>query len=208
MKKDVYIIIAAIAFGLIAYWVSTGGLNIFNKKNSDGPPLVVLDGKNEYDPKTHLFYTPDGKFTVKLPAPPMEYSTIPQIAGWTITTQTPKASYRVAMTHAKIGMTASMLASYQWQTHTQRACQAIGAQLQGTETKGYPFGLRGGTYPGYCSEGTRPGECNEPWLYKTQYFVYLTADDRYEYVVIASGTPEGMKSPETKEFFDSFTIVP
>lgn len=207
MKKDVYIIIAAIVFGLIAYFVMTGGLNnLFNKKTDSGPPLVVLQGGDSYDPKTHLFYTPNAKFTVKLPAPPMEYSKIPQLAGWTITTQTPNASYRVAMTRAKIGIS-GVVSPDHWQTHTQRACSAIcNGVIRGTETKGYPYGLKGGTYPGFCSEGTLPD--GDGSAYKAQYFVYLPADDRIEYAVVAVGNKEGINSPETKEFFDSFTIIP
>lgn len=208
MKKDVYIIIAAIVFGLVAYWLMAGGLDLFKKK-SDEPPLVELTGKTTYDSKTHIFYSPEGKFSVKLPAPVLQFSRLPDAPGsWTITTQTPSTAYRVAMLESKMQV-ASVLDPAHWQIHTMKACQAVvNGQLKATETKGYPFGLQGGTYPGYCSEGKLSEGDQAGQIYKAEYFVYSAPNNRYEFYLIAAGTPEGMNSPETKEFFDSFTIVP
>ncbi len=208
MKKDVYIIIAAIVFGLVAYWLMAGGLDLFKKKSNE-PPLVTLTGKTTYDAKTHIFYSPEGKFSVKLPAPVIQFSRLPEAAGcWTITTQTPSTAYRVSMTESKVQVQ-SVLDPAHWQVHTMKACQGVvNGQLRATEKKGYPFALNGGTCPGYCSEGTLPeGDPAGP-IYKAECFMYLPADGRYEFHLIAAGTPEGMNSPETKEFFDSFTIVP
>lgn len=210
MKKEIYMIVIAILFGLTANWLMTGGIESLKSKNTgNGPPLQKFKGGTTYDAQSHLFYTPDGKFSVKLPAPPLQYSRMPELVGpWTITTQTPSTAYRVAMTPAKIGVVGTLRPGY-WQGWTMNQCQSFASRhLGGTQTRGYPFGLQCGAYPGYCSEGTLPEGSAAGKVYKAECFVFTRNDERRDYCVAAVGTPEGLANQETKEFFDTFTIVP